>query len=213
MTADPPGRATGKTASTADEPAPRRRRDATETRQLLLDAARHRFASDGYAATTVRDIADDAGVNVALINRYFASKEGLFEACLLAAGDELRRTTGTVPLDQVPESIARHIAGLGNAGFSAQLTLLLRSSGDARADEIRLGVLHHSSEQLAAARGWRPDQADSESVLLRAQMVLAAGIGIAVLRSSLRLQPLASAAEQDLVAPLRDLVDALLPPR
>ncbi|GAB3938604.1 hypothetical protein GCM10027614_18990 [Micromonospora vulcania] len=44
-------------------------------------------------------------------------------------------------------------------------------------------------------------------------MVLAAGIGIAVLRSSLRLQPLASAAEQDLVAPLRDLVDALLPPR
>src|SRR5262249_4490858 len=51
-----------------------RRRDAATTRQLLLDAARQRFAIDGYAATSVRDIAHDAGVNVALINRYFTSK-------------------------------------------------------------------------------------------------------------------------------------------
>src|ERR1700712_5058446 len=36
-----------------------RARDAGTTRQLLLEAARHRFARDGYAATTVRDIASD----------------------------------------------------------------------------------------------------------------------------------------------------------
>src|ERR1700744_3072446 len=59
-----------------------RHRDADETRQRLLQAARQRFAQDGYAATTVRDIAMEAGVNVALINRYFTSKEGLFEAYL-----------------------------------------------------------------------------------------------------------------------------------
>ncbi|MEV4658660.1 hypothetical protein [Micromonospora sp. NPDC049301] len=47
----------------------------------------------------------------------------------------------------------------------------------------------------------------------RAQMALAAAIGIAVLRSSIQLQPLSSATEQDLVGPLRDLVDALLPRR
>ena len=77
-------------AATVRRRAPRpRRRDAASTRQLLLDAARRRFARDGYAATTVRDIADDAGVNVALISRYFDSKEGLFEACLAAAVDEL----------------------------------------------------------------------------------------------------------------------------
>ncbi|MEH1164334.1 TetR family transcriptional regulator [Micromonospora sp. CPCC 205539] len=213
MTADPPGPASRKADPTTGGPAPRRRRDAAETRQLLLDAARRRFTSDGYAATTVRDIADDAGVNVALISRYFASKEGLFEACLRAAGDEVRRTTGKVPPDQVPEAIARQIADLGIAGLTGQLTLLLRSSGDARADEIRLGVLRYSSEQLASARGWRPDEPDSERVLLRAQMVLAAGLGMAVLRSSTPLQPLSSATEQDLVGPLRDLVDALLPPR
>ncbi|MEU8154707.1 TetR family transcriptional regulator [Micromonospora sp. NPDC048986] len=209
MTAEPPVPATGNTHG---EPAQRRRRDAAETRQLLLDAARQRFARDGYAATTVRDIADDAGVNVALISRYFTSKEGLFEACLRAAGDELRRTTGQTPSDRVPEAIAGHIADLGAAGLSSQLSLLLRSSGDAVADEIRRGVLIRSSEQLAAARGWRPGEAGSEQLLLRAQMVLAAGIGVAVLRSSIRLEPLSSATEQDLVGPLRDLVDALLPP-
>src|SRR5690242_3532128 len=84
----------------------RRRRDAAQTRAALLDAARCRFARDGYAATTVRDIADDAGVNVALISRYFSSKEGLFEQCLTSAIDELRQVTGDVPLDRIAESIA-----------------------------------------------------------------------------------------------------------
>ena len=66
-----------------------RARDAVNTRRLLLEAARRRFAHDGYGATTSRDIAADAGVNVALINRYFVSKEGLFEACLARTVQEL----------------------------------------------------------------------------------------------------------------------------
>jgi AcrR family transcriptional regulator len=43
-----------------------RRRNAAQTRQAPLNAARTRFARDGYASTTVRDIADDAGVNALL---------------------------------------------------------------------------------------------------------------------------------------------------
>src|SRR4051794_36587391 len=84
------------TPPATDHPEGRRHRDAAKTRQLLLDAALRRFASDGYAATTVRDIADDAGVNVALISRYFESKEGLFEVCLTTAVDDLRRAAGNV---------------------------------------------------------------------------------------------------------------------
>jgi AcrR family transcriptional regulator len=198
--------------STAPEVGPARRRDAAKTRQLLLDAARRRFADDGYAATTVRDIADDAGVNVALINRYFTSKEGLFEACLRYAGDELRRTTGDVPFDRIPEAIAHQIAGLSTGELPGQLVLLLRTSGDARADQIRLAVLQESSERLAAASGRQADGPEGDQVLLRAQMVLATAIGISVMRASNLLQPLSSASEQDLIAPLRDIVDALLSP-
>ncbi|MFC4069738.1 TetR/AcrR family transcriptional regulator [Actinoplanes subglobosus] len=184
-----------------------RRRDATKTRQLLLEAALQRFTRDGYAATTVRDIADDAGVNVALISRYFKSKEGLFEACLTSSVDEIRRTTGDTPLSRTPEAIARQIAGPCTQGLPHHLVLLLRSSGDEAADRIRLDLLSSYGRRLAAAAGW-PE--DDETMLLRAQIVLAASAGIALLRTKSGLEPLASATAEDLVAPLRDLVDALL---
>jgi AcrR family transcriptional regulator len=180
---------------------------------LLLDAARRRFAVDGYAATTVRDIADDAAVNVALISRYFDSKEGLFEACLAAAVDEFHQASGDVPLEQVPEAIARQTAGFGSGGIPNQLVLLLRSSGDERVDRIRVGVLRSYGERLAAAAGWRAGDPDADQLVLRAQLVISACIGIAILRSSIGLEPLASAGERDLVAPLRDLVAAVLPDR
>jgi AcrR family transcriptional regulator len=184
-----------------------RRRDAAKTRQLLLDAALQRFTRDGYSATTVRDIADDAGVNVALISRYFKSKEGLFEACLTSSVDEVKRTTDDSPLSRTPEAIARQIAAPCTKGLPHHLVLLLRSSGDEGADRIRLNLLRSYAERLATAIG---APGDDERMLLRAQVVLAAAAGIALLRTKSGLEPLASATEEDLVPPLRDLIDALL---
>lgn len=51
--------------------------DATRTRERILDAAFRRLVSDGYAALSVREIAADAGVNHALINYHFRSKDQL----------------------------------------------------------------------------------------------------------------------------------------
>ncbi|GIE07089.1 TetR family transcriptional regulator [Paractinoplanes durhamensis] len=182
-----------------------RRRDADATRRRLLEAARRRFAEDGYAATTVRDIAEDAGVNVALINRYFANKEGLFEACLRHAGEELRRSSGDVPLSEIPERIAAQLAGADDV--PAQLQLLLRSSGDERADQIRRAVLRESAERVAERAGWTEGD---DRLLLRSEIVLAATIGMAILRWTTKVEPLASADEAALVDPLKDLVAALL---
>ncbi|WP_329107677.1 TetR/AcrR family transcriptional regulator [Micromonospora sp. NBC_01699] len=198
---------------TAHAPHPARRRDAAGTRHLLLDAARQRFARDGYAATTVRDIADDAGVNVALINRYFTSKEGLFKACLVGAVDELGRTVSVdVTLEEVPRAIARHLTDTPNGKHPNRLLILLRKSGDERAEQIRLDILRSFAERLAAAAGRQPDHPDTDRLLLRAQVTLAAAFGIALLRASTALEPLGSATEQDLVGPLHDLLGALLTP-
>ncbi|GIF63904.1 TetR family transcriptional regulator [Asanoa ishikariensis] len=185
-----------------------RRRDAAGTRRLLLEAARRRFARNGYAATTVRDIADEAGVNVALINRYFASKEGLFEACLQGVGNELG--DAVVGVDQVPRIIARQLSGAHKGEHPNQLLLLLRSSGDERAEEIRLGILRSFAERMAAAGNCAPG---NEDCLLRAQVLLSAALGLALLRSTTTMEPLTSADEHDLLAPLQDLFDALLPGR
>jgi AcrR family transcriptional regulator len=211
-----PGGVTATPASTSAsvpaDPAGPRRRDAAGTRRLLVHAAGRRFATDGYAATTVRDIADDAGVNVALINRYFTSKEGLFAACLVGAVDDLGRTVAEdVTLAQIPRAIAGQLAGPHTAKHPNQLLLLLRSSGDPRAERIRLDILRSFAERLASAGSWHPGHPDAEHLLLSAQIALAAAFGIAVLRSSTALEPLASASEQDLVAPLGDLINALLP--
>jgi len=62
-----------------------RTRNATATRAAILEAARGRFARHGYDAASVRDIAADAGIDPALINRYFGSKEDLFAEVLASA--------------------------------------------------------------------------------------------------------------------------------
>ncbi|WP_327010328.1 TetR family transcriptional regulator [Dactylosporangium sp. NBC_01737] len=190
-----------------------RRRDAAGTRRLLLEAARRRFAADGYTAATVRDIATDAGVNVALINRYFTSKEGLFEACLAGVGDELgREASEDVTLERIPHDIAARLAGPHAAQYRNQLLLLLRSSGDERAERIRADILHTFADRLATAAGWRPGDTDAEGRMLRAQITLASAIGIALVRSSTAMEPLASAGQEDLAGPLRDMFTALLRP-
>jgi AcrR family transcriptional regulator len=191
---------------------PVRRRNAAATRQDLLAAARRRFARDGYAATTVRDIAADASANVSLIHRYFASKEGLFEACLEEAGRSIsqsNRTAGTVV--DLGAVIAHDVTGVRpGAKPSDALLLLLRSSGDERAEQIRVGVLRSYSRRIAVLGGWAPDADDPDNLLLRAQVVLAAALGIVVLRTAAAMEPLASATGTDLAGPLSDLVEALL---
>jgi AcrR family transcriptional regulator len=61
----------------------RRRRTQDEVRQLLLDAARQRFAAHGYSGVSTRTIAADAATSETLIFSYFGNKAGLFEAAVL----------------------------------------------------------------------------------------------------------------------------------
>ena len=66
-----------------------RKRNAKATRTAILEAAKVHFARLGYDCAGLRDIARDAGVNVALVKRYFGSKEALFvEALKTSFGPE-----------------------------------------------------------------------------------------------------------------------------
>lgn len=186
-------------------------RDADNTRQLLLSAARNRFARDGYSSTTVRDIASDAGVNVALINRYFTSKEGLFEACIERVGEELGRPER--PATSIPDvaaALVKQIVGYSLGEDALQLRLLVRTSGDERVDQIRRTILESFGERLAGVAGWKPGELGSERTLLGAQIVLSTAIGIVQLRAVDGLEPLSSAAEEQLIGPLTEVLNVLL---
>ena len=76
----------------APDRAPPRRRDAQATRAAILEAAKAQFARLGYDRAALRDIAAEAGADVALIKRYFGGKEALFTEALKASfrSDRLR---------------------------------------------------------------------------------------------------------------------------
>jgi len=61
-----------------------KKRDSERTKQKILAVAAQLFTSKGYDAAGMREIAAMAGVNIALINRYFGSKQKLFERAVLA---------------------------------------------------------------------------------------------------------------------------------
>ena len=63
--------------------------DAGDTKSRILDAAFRCLATTGYAALSVREIAKDAGVNHALINYHFGTKDRLVIAVLDEANREL----------------------------------------------------------------------------------------------------------------------------
>lgn len=63
--------------------------DAIQTRERILDATFRKLVTDGYAALSVREIAKDAGVNHALINYHFRSKDQLVIDVLDAVNQRL----------------------------------------------------------------------------------------------------------------------------
>ncbi|KFF15800.1 TetR/AcrR family transcriptional regulator [Flavobacterium hydatis] len=59
------------------------------TEEKIKEAARIVFTQKGYSATRTRDIAEEAGINLALLNYYFRSKEKLFELVMAEKVGEL----------------------------------------------------------------------------------------------------------------------------
>jgi AcrR family transcriptional regulator len=74
-----------------------RRRDKEATKQALLAAGVQVFAERGYDAATTREVAQAAGVNEQLIQRYFGGKGGLLLAILERFGEEERRSCAMPP--------------------------------------------------------------------------------------------------------------------
>ena len=76
----------------------RPRTDDSAARAKISAAGEELFAARGYAGTAVRDIAEKAGVNGAMIHYYFRNKEGLYRAILESAASRVREmlveTTG-----------------------------------------------------------------------------------------------------------------------
>ena len=68
------------------------------TRRAILDAARRRFGRDGFAATSIDDVAVEARVTKGAVYHHFSSKQALFRAVY----DEVEREAQAAPVDVPP---------------------------------------------------------------------------------------------------------------
>jgi AcrR family transcriptional regulator len=151
-----------------------RQQQAQRTRQRILDVARRRFLTDGYAATTVTTIATDAGVSVDTIYKTFASKPGLVRAIhdhdLTGQGPTPAETRSDAlqTTEPDPKAIMRGIGQLAGevAPRVAPVVLLIRDAAlidpemaklKTELDDQRLRRMTHNARNLADAGHLRAD--------------------------------------------------------
>lgn len=185
---------------------PRRRRDAAATRQALLEVARQRFARDRFEAVSVRDVAAEVGVNVALVYRYFGSKAGLFAT---AAADSAMFGQLDVPAEELPDRMAELLAS--SAAHSPGLDDLLtvwRLIGETSDEEGLPEKVRDYAENNVV--GPFATVAAGDDPRLRAELAAALLAGIRVLRWASPQGRLATAPPEQVVEYVRQGVWALL---
>ncbi len=111
----------------------------------IRDAALARFGTDGFAATSVRTIASDAGVSPALILHHFGSKDGLREACDGHVFAFFQRTAGRAGQSQTREHM------ITDEAMTLLRYLMRQASEDsAWANTMVAQVIEMTKEGLAA---------------------------------------------------------------
>ncbi|WP_280421119.1 TetR/AcrR family transcriptional regulator [Nocardia carnea] len=162
-----------------------RRRDSAVTRAAILAAAQELFAERGYERATVRDIATRAGVNQALLFRYFGNKDELFRATMTDRGRSMLES-GSV--ETLLSRLLEKALEPGEATVHGNwLQAALRSSGhEASASVIRRELGEEYIRALSSLT-------DGEGAEVRADLLLAWLLGIGLVRSVLRREPLAGA--------------------
>jgi len=120
-----------------------RAEQAAVTRRRILDAARRGFGDTGYAATTLREIASEAGVAVQTVYAAFGSKANILRALREsvvtdpAASEAYAAAAAATDLDEALGSFARSIRLRWEAGHDI---VMINASAAAADPEIRAEV-------------------------------------------------------------------------
>ncbi|MFD0785772.1 TetR family transcriptional regulator [Micromonospora azadirachtae] len=174
----------------ASEPARPRRSDAT--RAAILQAARDRFAAEGYERATIRAIAADARIDPSMVMRYYGNKEGLFAA---AAEFDLRLPDLTaVPPGRLGEVLIRHFLSRWEGDETLAALLRAASTNPGAAERMR-DIFADQITAAVAAFGTDPATAAQ-----RAGLVAAQTLGLAFTRYIVQLPPMVTMTTEELIA-------------
>ncbi|MFG1605847.1 TetR family transcriptional regulator [Actinoplanes sp. NPDC049265] len=185
---------------TGEQDMPPRRSD--RTRAAILAAARERFAADGYAKATIRAIAAQAGIDPAMVMRYYGSKEKL----LAAAADfglELPDLTRLAPAARTA-ALVQHLLDLCERNDTMIALLRVAATQEAAAERARF-LVANQIEPLIALIEPDPEQVHRRAGLLATQMM-----GLALTRYVLELPAVVSMTAGELAAWLGPAIEHYL---
>ncbi|MFJ6636987.1 TetR family transcriptional regulator [Streptomyces sp. NPDC091376] len=186
-------------SSEAAAAAPRR---SDATRAAILEAARERFAADGYERATIRAIAKDAGIDPSMVMRYYGNKEGLFIA---ASEIDLRLPElGAAPGRNVGAVLVSHF--LDRWEDDEVLTAMLRVGVTNTAGAERMRQVFRS-QLLPVAAGVCPVP---EEVPRRAALAGSQILGMALARYVLRIPPAVDMTKDEVIAWLAPTIQRYL---
>ncbi|OBF73472.1 TetR family transcriptional regulator [Mycobacterium sp. 852002-51613_SCH5001154] len=128
----------------------RRRQQAQHNRHAVLVAARRRFLAQGYAVTTIAEIARDAGVSVETVYKAFTTKAGLLKALfdVSVAGDDQ-------PIPMVERDVIQNVANAAEAADKLRLYAKHLASSMPRSAPVQLLARDGAASSPDAAEVWK----------------------------------------------------------
>lgn len=164
---------------------------STASKAAIELAARERFAADGYERATIRAIAADAGIDPAMVIRYFGNKERLFA---IAAHFDLRLPDlALVPTEELGAAVAAHLFDRWEGDETLVALMRAAATNDTVADRMRQIFTAQVAPSLAAV--CPPGEAP-----MRAGLVASQALGFAWCRYVLRMPPVVGLSRDDVVA-------------
>lgn len=167
------------------------------TKQRILAAATKLFAEHSFDRASVRAISREAKVDPALINHYFGSKEGLFEAVVESA----------LPLQLIDTELSAADAQGRGAALLERADMLWSSPAGRgiiaiarRAIVGDVSALQRPVSRALIAHLKSHIEGSDEERTTRATLVVSQMVGVIMARHIVKLEPLASMSRDDLVA-------------
>jgi AcrR family transcriptional regulator len=183
-------------------------RTGAATRSRILDAARTRFARDGYEHATMRAIAADAQVDPGMVHYFFGRKDQLFAAAMNAPDSPRAPVTNLLAegLDDLGPRLVRRFLEVWDATDHAEPLLVLARStqaGDRSTSMLREFIQREFVDLIVR-------HLDTPDAPLRVGLVTAQLLGLAIARYAVRVDPITSADHDTLVAWLGPIVQDIL---
>jgi AcrR family transcriptional regulator len=177
-----------------------RPRNADATKQALLRAAQELFGQHGFDGTTTREIGERAGVDRALIARYYGTKADLYIAAMVA---EVRGDQVPSEFRDLKEMAEAMVTRMDSHGLGPVTQALIRSEPT---DPVHQAARSHVARRMVEPMVAQVSRHTADESQLRSELIVSALIGISLGRALGWFDELMAVPREHLV----DLVTELL---